>query len=57
MLAHAQHRGQSMLEYLIVGAIGIAVLGLAIWAVVQAASSQGGNVKTWIDGIGVPSSP
>ena len=57
MLQKAQHRGESMLEYIVMGAIAIAVLGMAIWAVVQSASGQGSNVETWIDGIGVPASP
>ena len=41
MLKKAQHRGESMLEYIVMGAIALAVLGVAIWTVVQAASTEG----------------
>ena len=57
MLIKAQHRGESMLEYIVMGAIALAVLGVAIWTVVQSASTEGGNVSTWIDNINVPASP
>ena len=57
MLIKAQHRGESMLEYIVMGAIALAVLGVAIWTVVQSASAEGSNVSNWIDGINVPASP
>lgn len=57
MLKEAKHRGESMLEYIVMGAIALAVLGVAIWGVVQAASAEGGNVSSWISGISVPASP
>jgi Flp pilus assembly pilin Flp len=50
-------RGDSATEWLVVAAIAIAVVGVMIWAVVSAASAQGGNVQTWIDGIAVPAAP
>ena len=57
VLRKAQHRGESMLEYIVMGAIALAVLGVAIWSVVQSASAEGSNVASWISGIGVPASP
>ena len=41
MLRKAQHRGTSALEYVVVAAIALAVLGVAIWSFVQAASGEG----------------
>ena len=57
MLKKAQHRGVSMLEYIVAGAVAVAVLGVAAWGIAQAGSAEGGDVETWIDGINVPSSP
>lgn len=57
MLRKEGHRGKSMLEYIVMGAIALAVLGVAIWTVVQSASTEGGNVSSWINGINVPASP
>ena len=57
MLRKKSHRGTSALEYVVVAAIALAVLGVAIWAFAQAASGEGGNVTTWISGISVPASP
>ena len=57
MLRKKNHRGTSALEYVVVAAIALAVLGVAIWSFVQAASGEGGNVTTWITGIAVPASP
>ena len=50
-------RGDSATEWLVVAAIAIAIVGVMIWAVVNAASAQGGNVRSWIQGIAVPASP
>ena len=57
MLRKKNHRGTSALEYVVVAAIALAVLGVAIWSFVQAASGEGGNVTTWIGGIAVTASP
>ncbi len=57
MLRKAEHRGESMLEYIVMGAIALAVLGVAIWSIVQSASAEGSNVANWISGINVPASP
>jgi hypothetical protein len=50
-------KGAEVLEYLVGAAVTIAVLGVAAWALVNAASDEAGNVQTWITGISVPAAP
>jgi len=52
-----KHKGVSALEYIVVGAVAIALLGLAIWGIATNANGQGNNVASWITGINAPSSP
>jgi len=57
MLRKTKHRGEAAVEYVVIAAIAIAVLGVAIWGIVQAASGEGSSVADWIGNISVPISP
>ena len=53
----ADNDGLEMVEYLAGGAIAIALLAIAIWAIATSANGEGQSVGTYIDGINAPASP
>ena len=50
-------KGLSLLEYVVGGAIVIALLGVSVYSIATKANAEGGNVAAYIDGINVPSAP
>lgn len=44
-------RGITMVEYILGGALALAVLGLCLYGVITATSDQGGATETSIDGM------
>ena len=51
------HIGDAILEWVVLGALVIAVVGVVAYSIATAGATEGGNLKSWIDGINVPSSP
>ncbi len=51
------HKGLTAVEYIVVGAVSIALLGIAVWSMATNANGQGNNVASWISGINAPTSP
>jgi len=43
--------GLSMVEYILGGALALAIIGLAVYGIADSVSDQGGNVETSIDGM------
>ena len=48
------HKGDAMLEYVILGALVLAVVGAIIYSVATAVSGQGAKTGTWVTSINVP---
>jgi len=49
--------GDSAVEWIVVAAVVLAVVGTIVWTITQSAKTQGGNVSSWITGINVPTTP
>lgn len=41
--------GLSMVEYILGGALALAIVGLALYSIINSVSAQGGKVKTSVD--------
>ena len=41
--------GLSMVEYILGGALALAIIGLAVWNIANSVSNQGSNVKSSVD--------
>jgi len=50
-------RGDAAVEWLVIAAIAIVLSGVAIYGISTNAKTQGNNVKSWIAGLNVPSTP
>lgn len=50
-------RGDAAVEWLVIASIAVVLLGVAAYAIASKASTEGGAVASWIDGLDVPSSP
>lgn len=42
-------RGLSMVEYILGGALTLAIVGLALYSIINSVSAQGGKVKASVD--------
>ena len=51
------HIGDSILEWVVLGVLVIAVIGVVAFNIATAGATEGGNLESWIDGLDVPSSP
>lgn len=51
------HIGDAVLEWVVLGVLVIAVVGVVAYNIATAGATEGGNLESWIDGLNVPSSP
>ncbi|MBC8507902.1 MAG: hypothetical protein H8D34_23795 [Chloroflexi bacterium] len=51
------HIGDAVLEWVVLGVLVIAVVGVVAYNIATAGATEGGNLESWIDGLDVPSSP
>jgi len=51
------HVGDAILEWVVLGVLVIAVVGVVAYSIATAGATEGGNLESWIDGLDVPSSP
>ncbi len=51
------HVGDVVLEWVVLVALVVAVVGVIAYAIATAGATEGNNLKSWIDGINVPTSP
>ena len=51
------HIGDAILEWVVLGVLVIAVVGVVAYSIATAGATEGSNLESWIDGINVPSSP
>ena len=49
-----KHRGDSILEWIILASVVIAVLGVVGYGIASKGSAQGNNVSAWITSLNVP---
>jgi len=48
------HKGDAILEYVVLGALVIAVVGVVAYTIATKGAGEGNNLATWIDSINVP---
>ncbi len=50
----SKHRGDSILEWVILASLVIAVVGGVVYTIISNGSTQGTNVGKWVTSINVP---
>jgi len=48
------HKGDAILEYVVLGALVISVVGVVAYTIATKGAGEGNNLATWIDSINVP---
>jgi len=48
------HKGDAILEYVVLGALVIAVVGVVAYTIATKGAGEGNNLATWSDSINVP---
>jgi len=52
-----RHRGDAILEWVVLGVLVIAVVGIVAYSIANNAGTEGTNLASWIGGLDVPTSP
>lgn len=52
-----KHRGDAILEWVVLGVLVIAVVGIVAYSIATNAGTEGTNLASWINGLNVPTSP
>lgn len=48
------HKGDAILEYVVLGALVLAVVGVVAYTIATKGAAEGTNTGNWIDSINVP---
>jgi hypothetical protein len=48
------HKGTTTLEWVVIGALVILILGVISWTIATKANGEGASTGNWIDSINVP---